>query len=97
MVKLKIISDKEDVTGSIKSAILAEIKRLEIGLNKTNKEIIRFEIEYNVSSEAFLKEFTAEDLKAGDEEYIRWTGELKLRDRILDELKKLKEIEYVDN
>jgi len=97
MVKLKIISDKEDVTDVIKSAISAEIKRLEIGLNRTNREIKRFEEEYKVSSKVFLKEFTAEDLKGGDDEYIRWSGELKIKDRVLDELKKLKDIEYVAN
>ena len=97
MTKLKIISDKEDVTDVIKSAISAEIKRLEIGLNRTNREIKRFEDEYKVSSEVFLKEIAAEDLKGGDDEYIRWAGELKIKDRILDELKKLKDIEYVAN
>lgn len=97
MIKLKIISDKEDVTDVIKSAISAEIKRLEIGLNRTNREIKRFEEEYKLSSEVFLKELTAEDLKGGDDEYIRWAGELKIKDRILDELKKLKDIEYVAN
>ena len=39
MVKLRIISDKEDVTDVIKSAISAEIKRLEIGLNRSNSSI----------------------------------------------------------
>ena len=39
MTKLKIISDKEDAADIIKSAISAEIKRLEVGLNKTKKEI----------------------------------------------------------
>lgn len=95
MVKLKIISDKEDITEAIKSAIYAEIKRLEIGLNRTNKEIKRFEEEYKISSEIFLKKFTAEDLKGGDEEYISWMGELEMRKRIIDELEELKDIEYV--
>ena len=91
MVKLKIISDEEDVTDVIKSAISAEIKRLEIGLNRTNREIKRFEDEYKVSSKVFLNKIAAEDLKGGDDEYIRWAGELKIKDRILDELKKLKD------
>ena len=43
MVKLKIISDKENATDVIKSAISAEIKRMEIGLNRTNREIKSFE------------------------------------------------------
>ena len=43
MAKLKIISDKKDVTDTIKSAISSEIKRLEIGLNRTNREIKKLE------------------------------------------------------
>lgn len=100
MVKLKVITDKEDitdVTDVIKSAIAAEIKRLEIGLNRTNTEIKKFEEEYRVSSETFLREFSAEDLKGGDNEHVRWAGELKIRDRIFEELKRLQDIEYVDN
>jgi len=97
MRKVKIISDKEGTTDIIKSAISAEIKRLELGLNKTNKEIKKFEEKYKISSESFLKEFAAEDLKGGDDEYIRWSGELKIRDKILEDLKKLKDIEYVAN
>jgi len=97
MGKLKIISDKEEISDIIKSAIFAEIKRMEVGLNKTKKEIKRFEEEYKIPSEVFLKEFTAEDLKGGDDEYIRWAGELKIRERILEDLKRLKNIEYVSN
>ncbi len=97
MGKLKIISDKEDISDIVKSAILAEIKRLEVGLNKTNKEIRRFEEEYKILSEVFLKKITAEDLRGGDDEYIRWAGELKIRERILEDLKRLKDIEYVSN
>lgn len=95
MVKLTIISDKENATDVIKSAISAEIKRMEIGLNRTNREIKSFEEKYKVSSETFSKEFAAEDLKGGDDEYVRWAGELGMRNRIIEELEKLKDIEYV--
>ncbi len=97
MSKLKIIADKDDISDIVKSAISAAIKRLEIGLNKTEKEIKGFEDEYKISSEIFLTRFTAEDLKGGDDEYIRWAGELKIRERILWDLQKLKDIEYVSN
>lgn len=97
MSKLKIIAEEKATEDIVKSAISAEIKRLEIGLNRTNREIKEFEGKYEVSSEIFLKEFTTEDLKGGDDEYITWAGELKIRDRILDELKKLKDIEYVNS
>ena len=97
MIKVKIISEREDVTDIIKIAISSEIKRLEIGLNRTNKEIKKFEEKYRTFSEMFVKEYTSEDLTGGDDEYIMWSGELKLRDSILEEIEKLKDIEYVAN
>lgn len=95
MTMLKIISNKEDATDVIKSAISSEIKRLEISLDRTNKEIKRLEEKNKVSSEIFLKKLAAEDLKGGDDEYIRWAGELEMSKRIKEELEKLKDIEYV--
>jgi len=97
MSKLKVIDDREDVSSIIKSAIEAEIKRLELGLNKTNREIKKFEEKYLMGSEDFIEKHTADDIKGGDYAYIRWAGELKIRERILDDLRKLKNIEYVVN
>lgn len=96
MIKLQIKSDtKDNVLDIVKTAIFAEIKRLEIGLEKTNKQIEKFESKYKVSSEIFQKKFTAENMKKGDEEYIEWAGELKIREKILADIERLKSIEYV--
>lgn len=95
MTTIKILSDQKDMPEIIRSAISAEIKRLEIGLKKTEKEIKAFEDKYKISSEVFSGQFGAEDLPRGDEEYVKWEGELKVRQRILQDLKRLKEIEYV--
>ncbi len=95
MIRLQIQSDtKDNAMDIIKTAIFAEIKRLEVGLQKTNKQIEKFENKYKVSSEAFQKKFTAEDMKKGDQEYIEWAGELKIREKILADIKRLKGIEY---
>jgi len=95
MSRVKIIYDNEDAGNLVKRALLAEKKRLELGLAKTEREIKGFEERYQVSSEIFLKEFSAEDLAGGDEEYVHWAGELKLRDRIVQRLEKLEGVEYV--
>ncbi|MBI4826924.1 MAG: hypothetical protein HY807_10980 [Nitrospirae bacterium] len=96
MTTVQIKSDSDNSTlDIIKDAIEAELKRLELGLQKTNKQITQFENEYKISSETFLSKFTAEDMKNGDSEYIEWAGELKIRERILADLNRLKEIRYV--
>ncbi|MBI4688506.1 MAG: hypothetical protein HY756_12165 [Nitrospirae bacterium] len=98
MTILHIKSDpSNDALDIIKTAIDAELKRLELGLQKTEKQIARFEEEYKISSEIFLSRFTAEDMKNTDPEYIAWSGELKIRERILKDITKLKEIQYVAN
>lgn len=95
MVKLEIKSDRKGVSSLVESAIFAEIRRIEIGLNRTEDEIRKYEKKYNVDSNVFLKEFAAEDLKEGDNEYIKWAGEIILKEKIIDDINKLKEIEYV--
>jgi len=79
----------------IKSAIQTEIKKQEMGLAKSNREVSRLEDKYKISSEVFLKKYASEDLEGGEEEYVKWVGEIKIKARIADNLNKLREIEYV--
>lgn len=98
MTILQIKSDTDSNTMDIiKAAIQSELRRLEIGLEKTEKKIAMFESEYKISSESFLKKFTAENMKDGDSEYISWAGELKIREKILTDINRLKEIQYAAN
>ncbi|MDO8444614.1 MAG: hypothetical protein Q7T53_00675 [Deltaproteobacteria bacterium] len=96
MIRLQIQSDaKEGALDIVQAAISAEVKRLEIGLHRTERQIERFEKEYNVSSDVFQRDFAAEDMKKGDQEYIEWAGEIKVRERISRDLNNLKGIQYV--
>ncbi len=95
MVRMEIISDRSNIIPLIQEAIEAKMKRTEIGFHKTEQEIRKFETKYNISSEKFLTSCTAEDLAGGDEDYISWFGELKLREALLEELQALHEIEYI--
>lgn len=95
---MTILQIKSDADSSaidiIKTAIQAELKRLEIGLEKTERQIAKFENEYKISSETFLKQFTAEDMKGEDTEYISWAGELKIKERMLADINRLRDIQY---
>ncbi|MBI5140771.1 MAG: hypothetical protein HZA20_01095 [Nitrospirae bacterium] len=96
MIRLQIQSDVQDnAIDIVKAAIVAEIKRLEIGLHKTERQIAAQESLYGVSTETFIKDYASEDLERGDSEYVEWAGELKIRDRIVADLQKLRAIEYV--
>ncbi|MGD0230363.1 MAG: hypothetical protein ABSC19_08390 [Syntrophorhabdales bacterium] len=96
MTRLKVQSESKDkAVDMVKAAVVAEIRRMELGLEKTNRQISRFEKRYGISSDTFQRQFSAEDVKKGDDEYVRWAGELMIRDRIEADLKQLKGIRFV--
>jgi hypothetical protein len=96
MTRLKVQSEsKGKAVDMVKAAVVAEIRRMELGLEKTNRQISRFEKRYGISSDTFQRQFSAEDVKKGDDEYVRWAGELMIRDRIEADLKQLKDIRFV--
>lgn len=95
MTRLQIQSDtQESAIDLIRSAIAAEVSRLEFGLKATERHIHLFEERYRVSSDVFLRDFAAEDLSDGDREYVAWAGELQLRVRIVSALETLQGIQY---
>ena len=53
----------------LKDALAIEASRLKYSLNLAKKRLKRFETKYNISSEKFLNEWSAEDLKGKDLEY----------------------------
>lgn len=83
-----------EVLSLIKSAVEAEVTRLELALEIANKRLLVFEKKYNVTSDHFMSHFAAEDLDGGDDEYVRWAGEYQLQQRLAQKLTQLREVEY---
>jgi hypothetical protein len=95
MLQLQIKSDSPDleiVQNLVKAAIESEIKSLQRSLAKTNKLLMEFETKYQISSEFFFTHWTAEDLEGGDEEYVSWYGEIKIKKKLTNSLQKLEAI-----
>ena len=95
MAKIQVVADAESMLDIVETAIASERKRLKIGLDSTQKKITEFERKHGRSSSEFLSKMRAEDLNGGDEEYVAWAGELKIRQRILEDIEKLQNVEYV--
>ena len=98
MLQLEIKSDAPDleiVQNLVRAAINSEIKNLKRSINKTNKLLKEFETKYQVSSDFFLSNWTAEDLEGRDDEYVSWAGEIKIKQKLMNALQKLEGIEYV--
>ncbi len=88
-------SEPDKAVGILFEALETEARRLQYSLNIAKKRLERFEKKYNVSSEKFVAELSAEDLQGQDMEYVEWTGEYQLVLRLNERLLALKSIENV--
>ncbi|MBW2012017.1 MAG: hypothetical protein JRI32_10390 [Deltaproteobacteria bacterium] len=96
MAEIILKTDKPDKAAEIlKDALETETLRLKYSLDLAKKRLKRFETKYNVSSKKFIHEWSAEDLKGGDMEYVEWAGEYQLFLRLNERLIILKSIENV--
>lgn len=96
MAEIILKTDTPDKAAEVlKEALETEALRLKYSLNLAKKRLKKFEIKYNVSSEKFINEWSAEDLKGKDLEYVEWAGEYQLFSRINERLVVLNSIENV--
>lgn len=93
-IHLKSNANSDHLIGLVKSAIAGEISWLELALDTASKKLQPFEQEYRVSSDSFIENMAAEDLEGSDDEYVRWAGEYRLKQRLEGKLQQLRDIEY---
>jgi hypothetical protein len=79
----------------LKEALATEASRIKYSLNLAKKRLKRFETKYSISSAKFINEWSAEDLKGEDMEYVEWAGEYQLFSRLNERLEVLESIENV--
>ena len=89
VIYIEANGDARQVRQLVRSAIDGEIAKLHLALLLAQKRLLPFEEKYGVLSEQFTAEMTAEDLTGGDDEYVRWAGEYRLRERLQGKLQKL--------
>ncbi|TET69788.1 MAG: hypothetical protein E3J56_09075 [Candidatus Aminicenantes bacterium] len=96
MAEIILKTDEPDKAVQVlREALETETLRLKYSLNLAKKRLKRFEVKYNISSEKFMNEWSAEDLKGKDLEYVEWAGEYQLFSRLSERLVVLKSIENV--
>ena len=96
-IYIEPVQKANEVVHLVQSAIKSEVTRLELALKLARERLTPFEQEYGVTSEYFISEMAAEDLKGGDDEYVRWAGEYRLMQRLQEKLRQLQEINYGDS
>ena len=76
------------------NAIDAYKVRLNDGIQRTRRNLSKFEQRYCMTTSVALQERTAEDLTGGDLEYVEWAGEAKLLEGLEAELRALDSVRY---
>lgn len=95
VISIKSKQNGVEALSLVKSAVAAEVARFELAVELANKRLLLFEKKYNVTSDHFMSHLAAEDLEGGDDEYVTWSGEYQLKQRLEQKLARLMEVEYV--
>jgi len=66
----------------IESALRAELRMLELSLQRTSQRLRAFEVQYGLTSEEFERRFNAGEVEESLD-FIEWAGEIKTY-RLLD-------------
>ncbi len=91
---VKSTRNQRSVLHLVKSTIDAEMIKLKLAMKMADTRLKPFEDKYQVSSDYFITHLAAEDLEGGDDEYVSWAGEYRLKQRLAQKLEQLKEIDY---
>jgi hypothetical protein len=94
MIQSDSTTDTEAVQSLVKSAVNAEISKLKMALESADRRLSKFEEQYQITSDYFIHHTAAEELSGGDDEYVIWAGEYRLRQRLQEKLRHLQTIEY---
>ncbi len=90
MAKIILNTDTPDrVLRILKETLHTEMLRVRRSLELTRNHLERFEGKYNISSETFISEWSAEDLEGGDMEYIEWAGEYRIATNLTERIEAL--------
>jgi hypothetical protein len=96
MAEVILKTNKPDkVSEILKDALESEKSRIRYSLELTRKRLKKFEQKYNISSQIFINQWSAEDLQGGDMEYVEWAGEYRFSLTLNERLAALESIEYV--
>jgi hypothetical protein len=93
-MQMVIELEQKQTAHSIVSAIESYKIRLQASIRRTQRRLTEFEQRYNVATDYFLENMTAEDLQGGDMEYVTWAGEAKLLAGLQNELAELENARY---
>lgn len=96
MTKLTLISSrKQPLKPLVKAALNNELRLLEAGIQRTEKNIQSFESRFGMVTDEFMKRYENNEF---DEtlEFSEWIGEYRMLNRLKEKTQTLREVRFVD-
>ena len=87
----------QQILALVKATLDTEMVKLELALEMAEQRLRPFEEKYQATSDDFITHLVAEDLEGGDDEYVCWAGEYRLKQKLRQKLQQLREIHYDDS
>ena len=89
MTQITVQSERaSEVIPLLRAALDHEIRVLDLGIDKTRRNLSRFEAQFGMESQVFYRDFQAG--KLGDRmEYIKWAGEVEALEQLEVDRKEL--------
>jgi hypothetical protein len=96
MNQITLVSPQErPLQPIIEAALHNELRLLEAGLHRTDVRIRDFETRYGMSTAEFLRKHQNDEIEE-TLELIEWVGEVRMRERLQEKIKMLREIRFAN-
>lgn len=96
MTKLTLISSRQQpLKPLIEAALNNELRLLESGIQRTEKNLQSFESRYGMATEEFIKRYENDELNE-TLEFAEWIGEYRMLNRLQEKTLTLREVQFAD-
>ena len=96
MTKLTLISSrKQPLKPLVEAALNNELRLLETGIHRTEKNLQCYESQYGMTTEEFIKRYENNELNE-TLQFAEWIGEYRMLNRLQEKTKTLQEVQFAD-
>ena len=86
-----VSSQERPLKQLVEDALQNELRLLETGLQRTEDKLRAFETRFGMITADFVRRFEADELTE-TLDFVEWIGEYRLRERLADKVKTMREI-----
>ena len=79
----------------VEAALANEVRLLEAGIRQTYSRLAKFETDYGMSTDEFVRRIESDEL-AEQLEFVEWLGEYRLLQRLQEKVDTLREVEFAN-